>query len=467
MVAVMILLAMIKCFFWTWVTLTAASKLHNTMFKKIFSSPMSFFDTTPAGRILNRFSKDQEEVDCVLPLNMDPFLQFTLLVTFTIITISAVFPLMLRSVRQMKRMENISRSPCISLTTSTLQGLSTIHAYNIREKHIQLFKTLNDINSNHYLLFNCGTRWLSFWLDFMACTMTLLVSLFVVLSSNEVISPSLKGLALSYTIQLTGVLQYVVRQSTEVEARFNSVERLQEYITGCKSEAPRHIKEAQVAQDWPENGTITFQNYKMKYRENTPIVLNGLDFTIRGGEKLGIVGRTGSGKSSLGVALFRLVEPAEGTLIDGVDISSIGLHDLRSKLSIIPQDPVLFIGSVRYNLDPFNNYNEEEIWAALEKTYMKDSIILLDEATASIDAETDALIQNTIKEAFEDCTMLTIAHRINTVMYSDRILVMDNGEVIDRHKNTKVAELDHPDVLKQRPDSLFSALLAAANTMNH
>ncbi|XP_034089649.1 multidrug resistance-associated protein 9 isoform X2 [Gymnodraco acuticeps] len=515
MVAVMILLAMIKCFFWTWVTLTAASKLHNSMFKKIFSSPMSFFDTTPAGRILNRFSKDQEEVDCALPLNMDPFLQFSLMVTFTIITISAVFPLMLgavlvmatlftlilfmfqRSVRQMKRMENISRSPCISLTTSTLQGLSTIHAYNIRENHIQLFKTLNDINSNYYLLFNCGTRWLSFWLDFMSCTITLLVSLFVVLSSNEDISPSLKGLALTYTIQLTGVLQYVVRQSTEVEARFNSVERLQEYIKSCKSEAPRHIKEAQVAQDWPENGTITFQNYKMKYRENTPIVLNGLDFTIRGGEKLGIVGRTGSGKSSLGVALFRLVEPAEGTiLIDGVDISSIGLHDLRSKLSIIPQDPVLFIGTVRYNIDPFNNYNEEEIWAALEKTYMKEpisrlegklqatvidngenfsvgerqlicmarallrnsKIILLDEATASIDAETDALIQNTIKEAFENCTMLTIAHRINTVMYSDRILVMDNGEV---------AELDHPDVLKQRPDSLFSTLLAAANTMNH
>uniref|UniRef100_A0A3B5AC39 ATP-binding cassette sub-family C member 5 n=1 Tax=Stegastes partitus TaxID=144197 RepID=A0A3B5AC39_9TELE len=514
MIIVTVLLAVVKCFFYTAVTLNAACKFHNTMFKKIIASPMSFFDTTPTGRILNRFSKDQEEVDTVLPLHMDPFLQFCLLVTFTIIIISAVFPAMLaavvvigvlfslilfvfqRSIRQMKKMENISRSPCISLTTSTLQGLSTIHAYNIRDSLIKQFTSLNDINSNHYLLFHCGTRWLSFWLDFMAATMTLMVALFVVLSSNEVISPALKGLAMSYTIQLTGMLQYVVRQATEVEARFNSVERLQEYITGCKSEAPRHIKEAQIPEDWPKSGVITFQNYKMRYRENTPIVLNGLDFFIRAGEKLGIVGRTGSGKSSLGVALFRLVEPAGGTiLIDGVDIMTIGLQDLRSKLSIIPQDPVLFIGTVRYNLDPFNTYTDEEIWTALEKTYMKDTIsrlegrlqaevyengenfsvgerqlmcmarallrnskiILLDEATASIDAETDALIQNTIKDAFSDCTMLTIAHRINTVVQADRILVMDKGEV---------AEFDHPDVLKLRPDSLFSSLLTAANTVN-
>uniref|UniRef100_A0A668W2X7 ATP-binding cassette, sub-family C (CFTR/MRP), member 12 n=1 Tax=Oreochromis aureus TaxID=47969 RepID=A0A668W2X7_OREAU len=466
------LLSIVKSIIYTYFTLKASCKFHDMLFKKIIDSPMCFFDTTPTGRLLNRFSKDQDEVETVLPLVMDSFFQCSLLVAFTIAVISVIFPAMLVVgvimaafvaftvfIRHMKNLENISRSPWFSLTTSTLHGLSTIHAYNRRDSLIEQFNILSDINSKYLFMFSAGTRAFAFCLELMAATTTLFVALFVVLSSNDLISPSLKGLAISYSLQLTGMLQYVARLSIEVEARFNSAERLQEY--DCKSEAPRHVKETQIPQDWPSSGGVSFVDYKMRYRENTPIVLNGIDFHIQPGEKLGIVGRTGSGKSSLGVALFRLVEPAAGTiLIDGVDIMSIGLQDLRSKLSAIPQDPVLFVGTVRYNLDPFNKYTDEEIWAALEKSYMKDSvcvecnikvenfsvgqrqlicmarallrnskIILLDEATASIDAETDALIQNTIQEAFRNSTMLTIAHRISTVMQADRILVMDNGQV--------------------------------------
>uniref|UniRef100_A0A8C1JD23 ATP-binding cassette sub-family C member 5 n=1 Tax=Cyprinus carpio TaxID=7962 RepID=A0A8C1JD23_CYPCA len=500
-IVAMVLLSIAKGYTFTKVTLRASSKLHDTMFKRILGSPMSFFDTTPTGRLVNRFSKDQDEVDAVLPFNMENFLQFCLIVTFTILTICIVFPYLLiavavltlifatilyvfqRSIRQMKRMENVSRSPWISLTTSTIQGLSTIHAYDKRKQYIEQFKILSDTNSNHFMLFNCGTRWLSFWLDFLAATVTLIVALFVVLSSNE-------------AINLTGMLQFVVRLSTEVEAKFTSVERLLEYITSCVSEGPRSVKGTHITTGWPQEGAITFKNYSMRYRDNTPVVLNNLHINIKPGEKVGIVGRTGSGKSSLGVALFRLAEPAEGTIfIDDVDICKLGLRDLRSQLSVIPQDPVLFIGTVRYNLDPFNNYKDEELWLALEKTYMKDTIaklpeklhspvvengenfsvgerqlmcmarallrnsriILLDEATASIDSETDSMIQHTIRDGFQHCTMLTIAHRINTVLESDRILVMDQG---------KVVEFDPPQDLVQRPNSLFASLLAAANQVN-
>ncbi|KAF9902952.1 Multidrug resistance-associated protein 5, partial [Linnemannia zychae] len=387
----------------------------------------------------------------------------------------------------------LSKPPVFQHITTTLEGLFSIRAYGVQTRFDGM--NMDVLDKNHESLYAMLTTktWTAFYLDIISSLMVYSTALFLVIHRNSIHqAPSVAGLALSNALQMLVFLQWTVRQMGEVQAQISTVGQLDYY--GCKiePEAPAENPATKPDASWPQEGRIDFDHLVLSYRKNTPPVLKDVSFTINPKEKIGIVGRTGSGKSTLLVGLLRIVEASGGAiLIDGVDISKIGLKDLRTKVGIIPQEPVLFVGTIRTNLDPFGQYEDNAIWRALDAVHLGEKvremplkldspviehgknfslgqrqliciarslvigskIIVLDEATASIDMVTDKLLQETIKESFAECTVLTIAHRLNTIIESDKVLVMDGGVV---------AEFGEPHKLLQDPNGIFAELVSHA-----
>lgn len=492
----------------------SARVLHQNMLHGVLRSPMRFFDTTPMGRILNRFSKDQSTIDEVLPRSFSGYSRTlfqvaSVLVVVTLSTPSFIIVIIpfglvylwlqryyLATSREIRRLDSVSRSPVFAHFQETLGGISTIRAYRQQDRFIHGNEHRLDQNMRAYYPSIAGNRWLAFRLESLSSVIIFGSAFFsvVALSRNQEVDPGLVGLSLTYALSITQTLNWMVRQYTEIESNIVSVERLQEYVE-LEPEAPEVIKDHRPPLEWPAEGRVDFVNYETRYRPGLDLVLRGVTCSIRAHEKIGICGRTGAGKSSLTLALFRIIESAKGQIfVDGIDISTLGLYDVRSRFSIIPQDPVLFAGTIRFNLDPLGTRSDLELWQALEDSYLKDhvsqmdgglnamvleggdnfsvgqrqliclarallrktSLLILDEATAAIDLETDALVQAIIRKKFSECTILTIAHRINTVMDSDRIMVLDAG---------RVAEFDSPKNLLADPASIFYSL--ARESGNH
>uniref|UniRef100_A0A8C8J884 Uncharacterized protein n=1 Tax=Oncorhynchus tshawytscha TaxID=74940 RepID=A0A8C8J884_ONCTS len=480
------ILVMVSSFTLAMGNIGAARKLHYALLDNKFHTPQSFFDTTPIGRVINRFSKDIYVIDEALPSTVLMFLGtfFSSLSTMIVIVASTpIFAVVIAPLtfiyilynrfyvatsRQLKRLESVTRSPIYSHFSETVTGSSVIRAYGRRDAFVLMSDVKVDDNQKSYYPGIVANRWLGVRIEFIGNCIVLFAALFAVIGKNN-LNPGLVGLSVSYALLVTMSLNWMVRMTSDLESNIVAVERVKEY-SETKIEAPWEVEDKKPSPDWPSQGKVEFLDYSVRYREGLDLVLKNLTLSVVGGEKIGIVGRTGAGKSSMTLCLFRLLEAAGGEItIDGVKISEIGLHDLRSKLTIIPQEPVLFSGSLRMNLDPFEKYNDGEVWKALELSHLnkfvsnqpaklelecseggenlsvgqrqlvclarallrKTRILILDEATAAIDLETDDLIQSTIRTQFEDCTVFTIAHRLNTIMDYTRVLVLDKGQVAE------------------------------------
>ncbi|KAH7032042.1 LOW QUALITY PROTEIN: multi drug resistance-associated protein MRP [Linnemannia elongata] len=535
-ITVVYMILMFSCtyFVMVWAGIRATTRLHDGLLSSILCLPMSFFDTTPVGRIVNRFSTDIFATDNTLPWGFMSVLMFGMSVLGTIIVIAATTPIFLalvpplagclaiiqmyyiRPSRSLKRIDSTSRSPMYQHFTETLVGVSTIRAMGVEDQFILQNEEKSTISANAYFTYQMVR------LETLGACIVLGAALFAVLDRRSLDS-GMVGLALSYALTVTSDITMVIRSYCELQNQLVSVERVDEYLRK-NPEPPAHLPaDAELPENWPQAGHIEFRDYSTRYRQGLDLVVKDISFEVQPAEKVGIVGRTGAGKSSLTLALFRIIEAANshwaqsshnganvdkiptkavenadleevavdengGSIwIDGVDISTVGLSRLRRSLAIIPQDPILFAGTIRENLDPFEELQDAELWEALKRAHLKErvsslagglsfkvsqngdnfsvgqrsliclarallrktKVIVLDEATAAVDVETDELIQKTIRKEFQDRTILTIAHRIKTIMDSDKILVLEKGQV---------EEFDTPGMLVKNKESLFFKL---------
>ncbi|KAG9071168.1 hypothetical protein KI688_008712 [Linnemannia hyalina] len=522
------------------VSIRGSRTLHAQLLDKVSRAKVRFFDTTPIGRIINRFSSDISTIDesvnrtllmfitqvitvigiiGVISFNMPLFL---IAAVFIVIIYGAIGMFYVPISRDLKRLNSNSRSPILNHFNETLVGIATIRAYGFQERFISRNMVNLDDNNRTFFLLWTANRWLHWRVDIAGAFVAFSTGM-LILQYSDTIQAGWAAMSLTYSLMFTGTVVWVIRSYTECEMNLNAVERVVEYMD-LEAEPAAIIPGSRPPASWPHNGEIVIDHLTMKYAPDTPEVIKNISFTVKAGEKIGVVGRTGSGKSTLAISLFRFMEPVGGRIIiDGIDITKIGLHDLRSKLTIIPQDPILFRGTLRFNLDPFDEHEDFDLWEALRRSHLipasavrldgtatpkvssspntkspagsikddasdsteivdpskitldtvvkengsnfsqgqrqlialaralvrRSKIIVMDEATASVDFETDLKVQTTIREEMSEATIITIAHRIRTIADFDRVLVMDAGEI---------AEYDRPYTLMRKEDSLFRSM---------
>ncbi|POM58828.1 Multidrug resistance protein ABC Superfamily [Phytophthora palmivora] len=510
-------LVLVRCLFFMEICMKCSSKIHFKHLHKVVVAPITtFFDVTPTGRILNRFSRDLDEVDNLLPYQGLLLLLCMFQVASSFIVCAAVNVYILvvyvpviyactlaarvyqSSARELKRLDSVTRSPFVNLVSETITGMETVRAYDMVKPFAARCEMLLNNNGKFLFHYQSSSRWFDMRTDWTVSLIIMAVAILVVLFQSS-LGAALSGLSLTYAAQLSSFFQRMTTLTTQVENIMTCFERIAHYDSLDEEGYKRTpTNKDTLATNWPRTGNVVFENVSMRYRDDLPLVLKHVSFSALSGEKIGICGRTGSGKSSLMSVLFRVVEiPTTGrVLIDGVDIATITVHQLRSKLTIIPQDPMLFSGSLRMNLDPFAEKSDSELYEVLRKVHLSETVsswgkgldyevaekgenlsvgqrqllciaralirdskvIVMDEATANVDQESDKLIQQTMKESFGggESTVLCIAHRIETIMDSDKILVLDAGEVV---------EFDCPSALLERKSGVFKTLVESSKAV--